>query len=223
MFRHTLCAAAAFTALAFAPGVQANLILNPGFESGDFTEWETSGDTLVGVCPGPVLDCAPEGGMWLAVINNSTGFGNGSVRQTVSLPGAGDYVFGAYVALGTDEAGANFDQAQISVTIQLPGGESETIGLDPNALNGQFTIPGNSGFNFTPWLLLTGLLSYEGELADVLYNINVQDFPNTGGLVLAFDNAFVDAVAVPEPETLGLLGAALLAFALRAFGRRRLA
>jgi len=78
-------------------------------------------------------------------------------------------------------AAANFDQGQISLTVQGPG-TSAVVGFDPNALNGQFTIPGGSGFSFTPWFLLSGSLTYSGPgAAPFLLNINVQYFTASKG------------------------------------------
>ena len=189
----------------------ANLLVNPGFETGDSTGWSTSGDTLVLGCAGTILGCAPAGGSFLAAMNALTQ-GNASFTQTVQLPGSGNYHFGAYVSFGTDGPAANFDQGQISLTIQLPGGQSEVVGLDPNALNGQFTIPSVLGFFFTPWFLLDDFLNYAGAPVDALINISVQDF-SPAGIVLAFDNVVIEAV--PEPAALLLFGGALAGFAAR--------
>ena len=124
-----------------------------------------------------------------------------------------------FLSFATDNAAANFDQGQISLTVQGPG-TSAVVGFDPNALNGQFTIPGGSGFSFTPWFLLSGSLTYSGPgAAPFLLNINVQYFTAGKGLVLDADNAFITAVPTPSPLPLFATGPGLMA--LLAWRRRR--
>jgi hypothetical protein len=210
MSRTTRLLGGAALALGIASNTaHANLLVNPGFETGTTAGWSTSGDTSVQLCAVAVVGCAPDGGTYFAAMN-ALGFGDGnaSFTQTVLLPGPGNYQFGAHVSFGTDNAAGNFSQGQISLTIQLPGGQSEVVGFDPNALNGQFTIPGDSGFSFTPWFLLEDVLNFAGGPANALININVQDF-SQAGIVLLFDNAFIEAV--PEPAALLLFGSALAA------------
>ena len=145
--------------------------------------------------------------------------GNASLTQTAFNVGPGTYAFGAYVSYATDAAGGNFDQGQISLTAEGPG-TFAVVGFDPNALNGQFTIPGGAGFSFTPWFLLSGILTYSGPGdAPFLLNINVQDFSETGGLVLDVDNAFI--TAVPTPATLPLFASGLGLLAVWAWPRRK--
>lgn len=199
----------------------ANLLLNPGFETGDFANWNTSGEVTIRPCASTPPTCAPSGGTYLAILNDFTlGAGNNaSITQTVLLPGPGAYTFGAHLSFATNNPAGNFDQGQISLTVQLPGGASETVGFDPNALNGQFTIPGGAGFSFTDWMLLSDTLIYSGVgPANAIINISVQDF-STDGLTLDIDNVFIEAAAVPEPATLALFGVSLLGLGMI---RRRL-
>ena len=210
--------AAALVALMPAAS-QALTLTNPGFETGDLTGWDTSGDVTTFTCAGAVIGCAPAGGTYFALLNNSTdGVGNASLRQTVSSVDAGTYKFGAWVSFGTDNAAGNFDQGQISLTVQIGGGPSIAVGFDPNALNGQFTIPGGGGFSFTPWFLLQGTLAFAGPAADILLNINVQDYSN-GGLILAADNAFINAV--PLPAALPLFASGIGAMGLLGWRRKK--
>jgi len=189
-------------------------LTNAGFETGDTTGWTTSGNVLVlGLCAQSFIGCAPNGGSFFALLDG----GNASLIQTVPNLAAGAYSFGAYVSFATNNPVANFDQGQISLTVQIAGGSSATVGFDPNALNGQFTIPANNGFSLTPWFLLQGTLIFAGSPADLLLNINVQDF-STGGLSLVVDNAFINNT-VPLPAALPLFATGLGALGL--FGWRR--
>lgn len=206
--------AAALLTLISAPAVAVPLN-NPGFETGDTTGWNTSGDVTVLLCTATVMGCAPSGGTYLAALNNSSGVGNASLTQTATNVASGTYNFGAWVSFGTDNPAANFDQGQISLTVQIPGSPGATVGFDPNDLNGQFTTPGGLGFSFTKWFLLEGTLTFAGSPADLLLNINVQDFTDAG-LSLAADNAFITA-ATPLPAALPMFlgGAGLIGFMAR--------
>jgi hypothetical protein len=192
----------------------AKLLVNPGFETGDATGWTTGGAfAIVANCTLSTPSCAPGGGSFYAALN--PGDTNATFIQTVLLPGPGNYRFGATVAFGVvnpnapapPDTSGNFDQGQISLTIQLPGGQSEVVGFDPNALNGQFTVPA-LGVSFTPWFVMEDVLSYAGGPVDALLNVNVQEFTApAGNLFLVFDNAFIEAV--PEPMAALLFGGAL--------------
>lgn len=202
-----LVVAAALAAPSFA---HANLLTNAGFETGDLSGWTTSGDVTVIACGTSATGCAPSGGAWLATLNNRVFNQDASLTQAVTVTGPGTYAFGAMVALGTTNAAGNFSQAQISLTVQGEG-VSATVGQNPNALAGQFTNPGGAGFSFTDWFELSGTLVYTGVgPVSLLININVQVFVRENTLALNVDNAFLSAVAVPEPASLALLGAGLL-------------
>ena len=211
-------AAVLATGLALTTPAQANLLLNPGFETGSFSNWSASSGTSVVACAGLPVGCAPSGGTYAAAINTTLGNVNANVTQTVILPGPGRYSFGAYLTFVTNNAAGNFDQGQISLTVQIVGGASETVGFDSNALNGQFTIDVGSGFFATPWMLLSDTLLYSGVgPASAIISINVQNFSSaiTG---IGANNAFVEGL--PEPATLFLVGSGLIGLAMRSRRRR---
>lgn len=201
-----------------ATGAAAASLTNPGFETGDLTGWGSSGNVNVVACAGTVMGCAPAGGTYFAALNVLTdGVGNASITQSLAAIGPGTYSFGAYVSFGTNNAAANFDQGQISLTAQ-GAGQSAVVGYDPNSLQGQFTIPSGT-FSFTPWFLLSGTFDYSGPgSAPFLININVQDFTAEKGLILVADNAFI--TAVPLPATLPLFASGLALSGLLARSRR---
>ena len=220
-FRNEVCAVLVALVPLVPVAARAATLDNPGFETGDLSGWNASGDVTVLTCSSTFVGCAPGGGTFFATLNNNTFGGNASLTQTLAGVDPGTYAFGAYVSFATDVAGANFDQGQISLTVEGPG-ISAVVGSDPNTLNGQFTIPGGGGFAFTPWFLLSGILNYTGPGdAPFLLNINVQDFPNTGGLVLDVDNAFITAVPLPATLTLFASGLAGLGWLSRRRRRQR--
>lgn len=199
----------AAAAVALIPAT-SQAVVNSGFETGDLTGWDTSGDVGVFACAIYVVGCAPDGGTFRAELNPNTKDGNASLRQTLADLGPGTYEFGAWVSFGTDDAAGNFNQGQISLTAQ-GAGMSETVGYDPNALNSQFTIAGASGFSFTDWFLLSGTLVYSGPgTADFLLNINVQDFNPDLGIVLLVDNAFIKPIPIPAALPLFMGGLLML-------------
>lgn len=220
--RYAFCKFALATALlALVPAAaQAVPLNNPGFETGTTAGWNASGDVTVAICAAQVVGCAPGGGTYFAGLNNSIGNGNASLTQTVTGVAPGTYNFGAWVSFGTNNPAGNFDQGQISLTLQISGSPGQTVGFDPNTLNGQFTIPASAGFSFTDWFLLQGVLTFAGSPTDLLLNINVQDFSSSGGLVLLVDNAFItDAGPVPLPGAVPLFASGLGVLGL--FGWRR--
>lgn len=212
-------AALGLAALAAAPA-QANLLTNPGFETGNLTGWTTSGSVPLYACATIPPGCPTGGGTWVAALNDAslpnTGIGSASLSQAVTVPGPGTFEFGAVFSYATTlPAAGNFAQGQISLTVQ-GGGPSVTLGFDPNALASQFTIGGFAGFSFTPWIPLSGTLTWAGPgPASLLLNISVQNATADNRLVLDVDNVFLRAVTVevPEPAALALLGAGLVGLA----------
>lgn len=206
--------------LASAPvASRAAPLLNPGFETGDLTGWNTSGNVTVANCGFGVIACAPGGGSKYARLNSfsvNPGVGTSTLTQAVTVDGPGTYEFGAKVVVGTNNAAGNFAQNQISLQVQGTS-NSATVGNDPNALNGQFVIGGSGGFSFTEWFDLKGTLVHAGGTASFLLNINVQNGTADNAIVAIVDNAYIIS-AVPLPAGAILLLSALAG--LRLAGRR---
>jgi hypothetical protein len=201
--------AAAVLASGFGMTAEAAILANGGFETGDLTGWNMSGDVAAYSCASAAPGCPAGFGNWIATLNNFTlGVGNASLTQAVDLA-PGTYAFGAKIAYGTSVIGGNFTGGQISLTVQGQG-VSETVGFDPNALGaGAFPIflPQN-GFYWTEWFDLTGTLTYAGGgLASFLININIQNFDPAKPLVLDVDNVFI--APIPLPAGILLLGTAI--------------
>ena len=86
---------------------QANLLTNPGFETGNFSGWtQGAGTSSVILCLPLVQGCAPGGGQYAPSLSSlAPAFGNVSVLQNVSGLAAGTYEFGATVSFVTNAVG----------------------------------------------------------------------------------------------------------------------
>ena len=76
-----LCAATAAAALSFAHPASANLITNPGFETGDFTGWSKVG----GLVAGPINGVSPHSGNFQAIFSAD---GLALTQSVATTPGA---------------------------------------------------------------------------------------------------------------------------------------
>jgi hypothetical protein len=163
--------------------IAANLVLNPGFETGDFTDWTVTGD---GVSIDTVF---PNTGCCDAAFSATTTDTNaGVLSQTLSTLGGKTYKLSFAVL---DEAGFSGD----SFFVQF-GGFSATITGDmagppgdlPSLYTAEtFTVPGTDIVDGSTALAFKGL-------SDPVSGINWN-----------LDDASVTAVATPEPSTWALL------------------
>ena len=84
----------AVAAFSFAHPAKANLITNPGFETGDFTGWTTSGFAVVS---GTFFNLAPHSGNFQANLGNP--LVNGSITQTLATMAGQSYTIDFWLAL----------------------------------------------------------------------------------------------------------------------------
>jgi hypothetical protein len=176
----------------------ADLVLNPGFETGDFTNWTVTGD-------GIAIDTAfPNTGCCDAVFTAMTTDPDAGVLSQV-LTTVADKSYTLSFAL-LDEAGFSGD----SFTVRF-GGFSATIAGDMAAPPGDlpslytaetFTVPGADIVGGST------ILAFKG-LSDPISGINWN-----------LDDASVTAVATPEPSTWILLVLAFAGLAIQRLVRK---
>lgn len=183
----------ALAAVVGGPAVAANLVLNPGFETGDFTDWSVTGDGVA------IDNVFPNTGCCDAAFSaTSTDPNAGALSQALTTSTGQSYVV-SFALL--DEAGLPTN----SFTVNF-GAFATTIAGDQAAFPG--TLPsGYTAFSFTtPGSDVSGAsatLSFDGlnDTADW----NLDDVSVTAA----------PASSVPEPSTWVLLLVAFAGLALR--------
>src|SRR5467141_3839244 len=113
-----LLALTAVAALSVAYPASANLITNPGFETGNFTGWTANSGALV---LGTVNGVAPHSGSFQARLG-SPGQGAGSITQSVATTPGSSYIIDFWLASpsGTDNFRASWDGVPI-LSLTNPG------------------------------------------------------------------------------------------------------
>ncbi len=197
MISGRLCAAAAAAVVTgtlvanTADAAAMNLLTNPGFEDG-LAGWDSSTALLIS---DPSF--AYEGNNAVGVNGLSGAEADGSIRQTIAITEAGDYEFGAFFFVQTDDPAGNFDQLQMSMFASGTGVIDTTVGTQPADLS---FSPGPFLFLDSGWFLVSGSFSYDGSggAENTIVNINVQNFsPNQTALFA--DAAYVHKAPAPVP------------------------
>ena len=170
----------------------ANLVLNPGFETGDFTNWTVTGDGIA------IDNAFPNTGCCDAVFTATTDPDAGFLSQTLSTEAGKSYTLSFAVL---DEAGFSGD----TFTVQF-GGFSATITGDEAA------PPGNLPSLYTTENFIVPAL-------DILSGVLVLSFKGLNdpslGIAWNLDDVSVTASAVPEPATWILLALAFGGLAIQ--------
>jgi len=203
----------------FARPAAANLLLTPGFETGDLAGWSPSGAASASSSAPFVHD-----GAFGAFLDGGTTppGANAGLIQSVALPGAGTYAFGGWLRAFTigSESGV-FDQIQVSNFVSITS-EGGVVGASvANFANFQDVSIG-ALTRASDCVFFSGTFDYSGPAGGtVLFNFNLQNQFSSTVSAAAGDSFFLEQV--PEPATLALLGAGLLGlgFSLRRKRARR--
>ena len=174
----------------------ANLLLNPGFESG-LANWTSSG--IVGT------------GDALSVHSGSKGatiaLFAGNIEQPFSVPDAPTLFFSAWIRLYTPSLEGNTGLAK--VTLKLPGDNNVVVGGPVDSLGFSFQQDETSGLWLSNWTLLQGTADLSGISSGSTALIDITFIPGDG----IATSLFVDDVVVqhtPLPWAVSLLGSGLL-------------
>lgn len=185
-----------------AGSVQANLITNGGFETGDTTGWtalSTAGATPWTLCCGAFGSAPAANGSYLAIVGfTETVSSLGSLSQTIATVAGSTY-------------NISFDYGAFGG----PGAQSITLAVSGSSLGPQVITDPTATFDRAT--LLSGY-SYYFTATGASSTITFTDSSATsGGLLGALDNV---KVVVPLPGSLALLGLGLAGLGL---SRRRTA
>jgi PEP-CTERM motif len=161
------------------PAAAANLVLNPGFETGDFTDWTVNGNGMAIDTAFPTTGCCDA-----AFTATTTDPNAGVLSQTLSTEAGKSYTLSFAIL---DEAGFNGD----AFTAQF-GGFSATITGD------KAEPPGNLPSLYKAETFIVPASDILGE-ATVLSFKGLND-PSLG-IDWNLDDVSVTATAVPEPST----------------------
>ncbi|MFM6324196.1 MAG: hypothetical protein ACKPH1_19910 [Microcystis panniformis] len=215
-----LATIAAVSLLSQPAQAQTNLLSNPGFETGDFSDWETEGSTNVFNFPNDAF----RSGSFGAFIGNDFALGTGEITQSFLIPSGNALEFQAYIRLVTLESPVgqnNFDLAQ--VTLEVPSAHlSKTLSLDVDTVSSLFAFNPDTGFYRTDWILFQDTLDISGlagESAWLKINFQNKSSPISG---IVIDDTFVQSVqSVPESSPIKGLAVLSLGWLLRILRKKQ--
>jgi hypothetical protein len=197
---------AATMALA-AVAAHANLLSNPGAETGDLTGWVVGGVSNPGVDDGSFDGFTPHGGLFDFYGFNGS---DGTLTQTVSLAGEPGATMAtvSFWEQGLDQ-GDPSDNAYVSLSFLDALGQSLGTVSTP-------VIDSHSG----NWQQFSGSFAIPAGTASIAYTMNFTR--NVGSDLDAFiDDNSLTVSAVPEPATLTLWSAGWASLLSLARARRR--
>jgi hypothetical protein len=209
-FRISVASLALLAALA-GPAGAVNIVLNPGFETGDFTNWTTTGDGI------SVDSVFPNTGLYDAAFSALTTDANpGVLSQVLTTSPGKDYTIGFALL---DEGGSSLNSFIVTLgafSTTITGDQAGAPGTLPSGYTPfTFIAPGADILGSSTTLSFQGLqdpsISQDWNLDDVSVTANVPE-PATWALLLA---AFV-GLALRRP-----VGGAVRGFAQEANDRRR--
>jgi hypothetical protein len=199
--KRTTLILAALALLSGWPGqAQADLILNGGFETGNFTDWTTNGAPSLVVEPNGYAGIPSHSGDYDALFGSNGAF-PGVISQTVADTSGANYSLQMW--LWSDGGGNNAG---------TPNDEFK-IAWNGTTISDMINIPAQ------PYTLLS--LTVVGTGSDTLTLTGFDNGDNPGALGLDDVSLNPATAAAPEPSSLAVAGIGILGFIGEAWRRRR--
>jgi PEP-CTERM motif len=224
---HGALGAAILCAALAAPAHAGQIIVNGGFETGNFAGWHanvqsgSNGNLFVvpngSTAPisGELMQSNPGGGNFVA-LSSQGGPGSYSLTQSFTLPFATDvmvsydFVANSYAAFASTDPNRDYTVSpNQNAEVDILTGGANPFTVVPSDIITTLYGPGiDSGANPNPWTHYSFDL---GVMAAGTYQIRFAETDNQLFFNMGVDNVVVDAagVTVPEPVTIALFGAGL--------------